>query len=147
MPEPQSKKNTMIYIANAFSLQMAFGFNFVVESIELSSLGARVRLKGNEFTSAIGHEDTARVVSQQLGMEIPAKRTNIKLSQNDTLVVAQFIGERLPEGATTLPEGIKLQFAEITISYPSLERPCTCGSGEPWDTCEGLDDGDHRYCG
>ncbi len=28
---------------------------------------------------------------------------------------------------------------------PNL-RPCTCGSGEPWTTCQGID-GDWSHCG
>lgn len=59
--------------------------------------------------SAIGHADTARVVSNILNRDVQANRISLTLSEGDTLYVAQLTGGRLPEGATTLPEGFTLE--------------------------------------
>ncbi|MFW6030102.1 MAG: STIV orfB116 family protein [Halanaerobiales bacterium] len=67
------------------------------------------------FTSAIGHQDTANVVSSILGITIPCNRINISLNQGDVLIVAQVVGGRLPEGAITLPDGFRLQFFRVEI--------------------------------
>ena len=60
--------------------------------------------------SAIGHADTAAVVSALLGIELPSNRVNVQLGPKDRVVVAQLMGGRLPEGSTTLPENMQIKF-------------------------------------
>jgi hypothetical protein len=69
----------------------------------------------SEFESAVGHQDTANVLSAILGKPVPMNRVSLKLDQDTVLYVAQVTGGRLPEGATTLPEGMKLCFLKVTI--------------------------------
>lgn len=69
----------------------------------------------NDVESAIGHPDTARVVSGILGFDIPCERKTVTLAEDDILYVAQYKGPRLDEGATVLPEGATLEFLEITL--------------------------------
>lgn len=98
-------------LANAFSISMLpmEAMNFIrVKKINPNDIPADVE-------SAIGHEDTARVVSGILGFDVKPNRVSIKLSENDVLYVAQYTGPRLPEGATTLPEGASLEFFEVTF--------------------------------
>lgn len=59
--------------------------------------------------SVVGHPDTARV----LGVEF--NRVSVKLAKGDVLYVAQVVGGRLPEGATTLPDGFQLTFLKVTL--------------------------------
>jgi hypothetical protein len=59
--------------------------------------------------SAVGHEDTARV----LGVE--CNRFNVTLKKGDTAFVAQLQGGRLPEGATTLPENFSFKFFKVEV--------------------------------
>ncbi len=68
--------------------------------------------------SAIGHQDLAD------HLNVPMNRVNTKLSNNDILYVAQFMGGRLPEGTTMLQaeELGLLQFFAITVSYPVFEH-------------------------
>lgn len=68
------------------------------------------------FESAIGHADTARIVSGMLGVELPANRVNVKLAKGEKMIVAQYSGPRLPEGATTLPDGAKIEFVLVDVS-------------------------------
>jgi hypothetical protein len=65
---------------------------------------------GAEVESAVGHADTAAVFSTLLGRPVPVNRVNIKLTQGVILLVGQYIGPRLPEGATTLPEGARIEW-------------------------------------
>lgn len=106
-------KNNNTYLANAFSIQMLSNLSDWGTSVTFTplSLDEAKEILASGFTSAIGHEDTARVVSNLLGMDVPANRVSINLeSDQDTLVIAQVMGGRLPEGATTIPEGMQIQF-------------------------------------
>jgi len=48
-----------------------------------------------------------------LGVSVPVNRVNVKLT--GPMVVAQYMGPRLPEGATTLPEGAKIEFWKVEL--------------------------------
>jgi hypothetical protein len=66
----------------------------------------------SECISIIGHQDLANILG------VPMNRESIKLDSGDTLIVAQVMGGRLPEGSTTLPEGVKIQFLKVTVECP-----------------------------
>ena len=84
-------------------------FDAVVEAISGSS--AVVSLE-----SVIGHADTARLVSDILGVELPANRATVKLQKGEKMIVAQYSGPRLPEGATSLPEGAMIEFVLVEVN-------------------------------
>ena len=101
-----------MFISNAFSLQMLDlkkGFNLRVEPISKEYL-AKI-----DLVSAIGHLDTASVVSKELEMELPMQRISLQLQSGESLIVAQLTGGRLPEGSTTLPEGFSLSYVKVTV--------------------------------
>ncbi len=96
-------------LVNAFSIQMLEKGGLVkFEEISLEDIPADV-------VSAIGHADTAAVLSDLLGFEVPMNRTSVTLDTETELFVAQLMGGRLPEGATTLPEGFKFKFFRVKI--------------------------------
>lgn len=97
------------YLGNAFSLQMVAD-NAIICKVQVSAQDIP-----EEAVSIIGHADTAAVMSNILGREIPCNRESIMLSDEDELYVAQVVGGRLPEGATTLPIGISIRFYRITV--------------------------------
>lgn len=102
------------YLSNAFSLQMLdTAAAHEIRTAPVTASETAQALSGG-FTSAIGHADTARVVSGLLGLDVPCNRANIRLTAADTLYVAQVTGGRLPEGATELPEGMTLAFVRVT---------------------------------
>jgi hypothetical protein len=105
----------MLYFGNAFSLQMVDGdCNISIRNIGIEDVFDF--LKNNPgFKSCVGHADTASVLSNMLGTEIPSNRINITLHEGDNLIVAQVMGGRLPEGATTLPENCTIKFMMVTI--------------------------------
>lgn len=70
---------------------------------------------GHPIVSVIGHPDTAAVISDRLGRDLPANRAGIRLREGDLLIVAQFTDRKgnpylLPEGATTLPGDASLEW-------------------------------------
>lgn len=99
------------YIGNAFSLQMINleeAKNLRVEKVNPETIP-------DDVVSCIGHADTAKVVSEILGREIAMNRISVHLGDGDTLYVAQIVGGRLPEGATSLPEGFSLTFLKVNV--------------------------------
>lgn len=103
---------TKIFLGNAFSLQMLDVTVANTVNIVPASVG---EIAGSDFMSVIGHADTAAVVSNILKRDVPANRASVRLEKGDILYVAQVTGGRLPEGATTLPEGFSLAFLKVTI--------------------------------
>lgn len=98
---------TMIYIGNAFSLQMVAESNYFLRVEEVDSLP-------NEAVSVIGHADTASVLG------LPFNRVNLKMKLGDVLYVAQLQGGRLPEGCTELPEGFTFRYYKISLFPDTL---------------------------
>ena len=110
---------TKIVIANAFSLNMLdleVGItNLQVCPTTPEFIREDVEAAGG-FTSIVGHADTAAVFSSLLGLDVPCNRTTFHLEEGVTLFVGQYKGPRLPEGATTLPEGAKVEWAMVLIA-------------------------------
>ena len=68
------------------------------------------------FVSAIGHPDTARIVSEQLGIDIPAQRIDLFIDDvDDYLIVAEYTGRRLEPGMTELPSGATIRYVMLSI--------------------------------
>ena len=117
-------------LANAFSISMLpmEAMNFIrVKKITPDEIPT-------DIESAIGHVDTAKVVSNILGFEVKPNRVSIKLTESDVVYVAQYTGPRLPEGATTLPEGASLEFFEVTFRKEGCRG------------CRGYDSGTCQNC-
>lgn len=100
-------------IFNSFSLNMVAEFPSDIHVEEVSLPEAKKLAEGRE--SAVGHADTAAVFSQQLGIPVPANRINISLKKGDMVLVGQYRGPRLPEGAITLPEGATIQWLLVSV--------------------------------
>lgn len=99
-----------IYLGNAFSGQMIVGNAIIKKTrVEVSEV------RNADWESCIGHPDTANVVSGILNREVACQRVSIALNKGDILYVAQVMGGRLPEGATTLPDGFELVFDKYEI--------------------------------
>ena len=107
-----------MFLLNAFSLNMIVG-NADIAVREVSQKVAAC-LAAN-FTSAVGHADTAAVFSSVLGVEIPCNRATVALKEGDVALVGQYSGPRLAEGATSLPEGAAIKWMVVGVRRPSLE--------------------------
>lgn len=104
----------MLYLTNAFSINMldfeknklfelkiyeadeSFVKNAITDALEL-----------NNFTSVIGHEATAKILTEILGVNIPFNRTQVKLMKGDIAIVFQLVGIRLEEGKVLTVDEIK----------------------------------------
>ena len=106
----------VLYVGNAFSLSMLDKHGRPRSPIYLGdATAAKERIDnwqghGAEIVSRIGHADTAAVFSQILGLDLPVNRTSVKLDDNSCILVGQYSGPRMPEGATTLPEGATIEW-------------------------------------
>lgn len=99
-----------MYISNAFSLSMIAPR----AHIDVSPLTAE-EVAALPLESAIGHADTAKVVGGLIGVDLSANRANVFLKPGEKMVVAQYIGPRLPEGATQLPDGARIEFRLVKV--------------------------------
>lgn len=99
----------MTYLGNAFSLQMV-DFPSTINVREVSPFDVPA-----DCVSCIGHADTAAVVSGIIGRKITVNRASIKMAQGDVLYVAQVMGGRLPEGSTTIPDGMSIKFLMVSV--------------------------------
>ena len=107
-----------MYILNAFSLNMVVGDADV--SVREVSRAMAASLAAN-CPSAVGHADTAAVFSSVLGVEIPCNRATVALKEGDVALVGQYSGPRLPEGATSLPEGAAIKWLVVGVNAPALK--------------------------
>lgn len=106
------------YVTNAFSVQMLSrdDYDRSLEFVPCSASYVADHLSeaGDDWIGCIGHADTAAIAASQIG--VPAERLHSRVSvtlrrgHGDCLLVAQYRGPRLPEGATTLPAGAAMEW-------------------------------------
>ena len=109
----------MIYLSNAFSLSMLKSVDlFMFQPVfkRMTAEQAASFLSSGIFISGIGHADTADLLETVLGTSVDCARINIELKMGDYLIVAQYVGKRLPEGTTVLPEGCYFDFYGVTLN-------------------------------
>ena len=111
----------MIYIANSFSFSMLPPPDDEIETVvrvrridDPAAWLAAVETVSPPAVSAVGHADTARLYSALLGRDVPQNRVAIQLTPDDDLLVGQIYG-RLPEGCTTLPEGVIVRWLAVSV--------------------------------
>jgi hypothetical protein len=115
---------TKVIICNAFSLNMlpdwaldptGPGATIHVERIDAPD--KFVNTCPYEVISAVGHEDTARIFSCILQHPVEFNRVSVTLEEDDILLVGQYKGPRLPEGATELPEGAEVVWSSVEWAW------------------------------
>jgi len=106
-------------LLNAFSLSMIPPEKGIIEVFPLTlgevkaalqDVAVAAELGGDGIESCIGHADTAEVFGRELGLSLAANRVNILLRHEEDAIVGQYVGPRLPEGATSLPEGAEIRW-------------------------------------
>jgi hypothetical protein len=107
-----------VVIVNAISLNMVppdvTSGGIIFRRLSLDEAQRLVR-EADTVVSAIGHADTARIVGQQIGVELPPDRRNVLLG-DELMLVAQYVGPRLPEGATELPSGARIEYFLVRLA-------------------------------
>lgn len=119
------------YFTNAFSLNMlpteAYCGNLRFERLaprEAYDLLMWPNSRTSQMVHAVGHATTAAVIGAYLTrvsdpghqVVIPVDRVTVRLDWGDRVLVAQYVGDRLPEGATALPAGAKIEFYLVTLA-------------------------------
>lgn len=102
-------------LINSLSLNMLAELTANITIREISLNEAKNLLQSVEVESAVGHIDTAVIFSSILGIEIPMNRTTVSLQKGETVLVGQYIGPRLPEGARELPAGAQIKWVTVKI--------------------------------
>ena len=103
-----------VYLSNAFSLSMLpersnHIFDMCTTEVPVEAIIGELD-RNEDFISVVGHETTADLFSKILGRLVLPNQQSIVLEQSDVLIVGQYSGPRLPEGATELPEGAKIRW-------------------------------------
>lgn len=101
-------------ILNSFSFNMVAAFPTAITAEEIPLERAR-EIAAAGLDSAVGHQDTATVFGQQLGVAVPAARATVSLQKGETVLVGQYRGPRMPEGCKELPAGATIQWLSVTI--------------------------------
>jgi len=86
-----------LVVANAFSINMLQGSQVLAFVPIVADTARRLVQEFNDIYSVVGHESTARLLSQVLGVEIKANRENYIMRPDDVLLVFT-VPFRLPEG-------------------------------------------------
>jgi hypothetical protein len=112
-----------VLLLNAFSLNMlpvgaeATKVAFVDVGLEMAI--KMIAVLG--FKSAVGHADTASLLSGLLGTNVEAVRATVQIPTRGygvepwRALVAQYSGPRLEEGATSLPEGASIRWISVYV--------------------------------
>ena len=98
--------NKKVYLTNAFSLGMLSGSQQYLIEVREITLEEVKTLINDGFISAVGHEPTAQLLSEMLGIEVVPNRIQVKLEKGDILVIYQLL-QRLPEGRIMSKEELK----------------------------------------
>lgn len=106
-----------VYICNAFSLSMIDREKQLTNPrkiipLKLEEVKAILSMRDVETVAAVGHLNTAQIIAEMLGLPVEKvyDRKTIKLKDEDGCVIAQYVGPRLPEGATELPKGATIEW-------------------------------------
>ena len=112
-----------IFVSNAFSLSMLgalppAGLTVKVRPLTLEEV--KEVLSSSSFTSAVGHESTAAVLTTLLGLPVEARRVAITLSPGDRVIVFQ-LAVRLAEGQILTAEEVASLYQEGKATFVLVE--------------------------
>lgn len=116
-------------VLNAFSLNMLSqdtpmgAVRFKRMTLEEARTACFYARQDRVLKSGVGHADTAAIFSSLLECDIPANRTTVTLDDGAYALVGQYSGPRLPEGATSLPEGAKIEWVLVTCQFGPVLTP------------------------
>lgn len=119
----------MKYLTNAFALSMLPHSKslgplrpfFYPLSDERHAAAELLATGEGPWRSIVGHADTAALFGRLLNTEVDARRESVSLNIGDILIVGQYQGPRLKEGATSLPEGAAIQWWEVVIAEENID--------------------------
>jgi len=107
----------MFYVLNSLIVPVDFNERdrYMVFLKKINLTEARGILSEVDFTSAVGHEATAKVLSELIGINIPYNRIAVKLKPGD-MCIHFALKTRLPEGKVLTEEELKQLNYEFVLS-------------------------------
>jgi hypothetical protein len=110
----------MLYIFNTLIIPVDFQNKqgYVVSLWKIDLEVARKIVKEMRFTSAVGHEATAKVLSELLGVEIPYNRIAVRMVEGDA-GIHFVLRTRLPEGKILSEEELRQLDFDLVLSRVS----------------------------
>ena len=75
-------------------------------------------LSDDGFVQAVGHPATAEILAQRTGLDIQPNRINVRLDNDDHLIIAQVVVPRLAEGQVLTREEV----AVLPIQWWSIRE-------------------------
>jgi hypothetical protein len=94
----------MVILVNGISPTMfPTPSSLLLKKIDLDTVK---EILGNGFVSAIGHQSTAEILTQLIGIQVQVNRVNVKTEYGDVLVVFS-LKSRPPEGKILTREEIE----------------------------------------
>jgi hypothetical protein len=104
------------FICNAFSVNMLSEQSPTWVHVQPITIEhARDLAREFDAQSAVGHVETAEVFADLLRRPVEQNRTTLKLGIDDAVILGQYYGPRLKEGATRLPSGAQVKWFLITL--------------------------------
>jgi|GEM_PF-413619 len=118
--QKQRGGGSMLYILNSLIIPVDFKNNqgYVISLWEIDLETARKIVREMPFTSAVGHEATAKVLTELLGVEIPYNRITVKMKEGDA-GLHFVLRTRLPEGKVLNEEELRQLDFELVLSKVS----------------------------
>ena len=110
------------YLVNAFSVNMLDRVGQAINFVPVSPAAVSDLLRNEDWESGCGHATGVIRAAIRDGVrgrdvpEIPINRVNLVLNRNTSMIVAQYRGPRLQEGATKLPKGATVEFWQAYLA-------------------------------
>jgi hypothetical protein len=107
----------MLYVLNSLIVPVDFQKypTCTVKFTKITPEAARDLLLKSDFISAVGHEATAKVLSQILNLDIHLNRIAIKMELHDS-AIHFVLRTRLPEGVVLSEEELKQLDFDLVLS-------------------------------
>ena len=90
----------MLYLVNAFSMNMVQSFPCGIHVIEVSTTVAKTMVKDSQIVNAVEQADIAELFSSVLSIDVPCNRATVSLGEGDYALIGQYQGTRPPSGET-----------------------------------------------
>lgn len=109
------------FVSNAFSFNMveeaviSEGFDMLVDQVDVSAVS---KVIGNDAKFSMSARATETLFQSLTGVAVTVPRNPIKLTYDDSLLVMQYNGPRIPDGCTAIPVGGSIKFLMVTIKQP-----------------------------
>ena len=94
---------------------------FVISCEKVDLETARNWVKSGDFVSAVGHESTAKLLSNLLNTEIPQNRIFVDMEKGDEALAVQFL-IRVQEGKVLDEQELKELYEQGKIVFRLIKR-------------------------